>query len=110
MEEAYARSGGNADRFLTGVAGNNTRSRRLGDQLLRQLRAGGGTLGGFRSLVSAGLTATPQSTTQAFGAVADTEVVRSAIAENRGFYTLAASKPAAAADATRKQLLGLRAT
>lgn len=89
IEEAYSRTGGNATRFLDTVAGSNVRGRALGDQLFRDLRAHGGRLEEFGSLVSQQQQATTQSTISApFQAVAGTEANARARRDVREFYGL----------------------
>jgi hypothetical protein len=89
IEEAYAHAGGNSDRFLTSVAGVNTRSRQTGDQLFRDLRTHGGRLVDFNALVGGARGATAERVIDpAFNALQSTEYVQRSIQENRGFYGL----------------------
>jgi alkylated DNA nucleotide flippase Atl1 len=87
IEEAFRRSHGNADQFLTGVAGTNARSRQLGDQLFRDLRQHGGRLTAFRGLIDQSLTASPENVINpGFEAVQGTAAVQRSKQENRAFF------------------------
>lgn len=84
IEEAFARSHGNATQFLTGVGGNNQRSREVADQLMRDMRAHGGHLSGFAGLLSGG----EAGVDPAFAAIAGTAAVRRARQENRTMFSM----------------------
>jgi hypothetical protein len=89
IEEAYARSGGNANRFLTGVAGINARSRELGTQLFNDLRAHGGRLVDFRAIASGVGAATDANTIlPAFQAIAQSDAIKRSIQDNQRFFRL----------------------
>lgn len=84
MEEAWTRSGGNADRFLTATAGNNQNSRILADQFAKNLRASGGHLTRLHELMNVG--GSSEDTDRAFAAVQGTEAVQIARQQNRTFF------------------------
>lgn len=89
IEQAYARSGGSADKFLTGIAGTETRSRSLGDQLFRDLRAHGGRATDLRALMTGVGGATAANTIDpAANAMHSTNAVQDAIRANRAFYNI----------------------
>lgn len=90
IEEAYAKSGGSADAFLTGIAGNNVRSRALGDALLRDLRSHGGRLTDFRTkLAGAGAATVANTIEQPYQAVEATEDARTGKRDIEAFYNQA---------------------
>lgn len=89
VQDAYRRSGGNSTKFLDTVAGANTRSRTLGDQLFRDLRAHGGRLTDFRGIIDQSMGATPEDAVGApFRAITRTDANTRARREVREFYGL----------------------
>lgn len=108
LEEAYRRSGGNSDRFLTGVAGVNTRARSLGDQLFKDLQRHGGKANDLASLTSGSVSASFGNTiTPAFQAVRGTEAMQAQARANALFYRQT-GQGGSFAQSTEQQLASLR--
>ena len=108
IQDVYARSRGNSTRFLDTVAGQNNRSRTLGDQLFRDLRKHGGHLGDFSALVSQQAQGTVANSIDApFRAVHATAANARSRREVRELYGLTSSANDWARD-TEDQLAGLR--
>lgn len=104
IEEVYRRTGGNSTRFLDAMAGNNVRSRVLGDQLFRDLRTHGGRLTDFRDLVSQQQQGTVEGTiTRPFESIARTGANARARREVREFYGLTGDSTRFAQDTERVQ-------
>jgi hypothetical protein len=104
VQDAYRRSGGNSTRFLDTIAGANTRSRTLGDQLFRDLRAHGGRLTDFRGIIDQSMNATEgDAVGQPFRAITGTEANARARREVREFYGLTGDSTRFAQDTERAQ-------
>lgn len=104
VQDAYRRSGGNSTRFLDTIAGANTRSRTLGDQLFRDLRAHGGRLTDFRGIIDQSMSATTQSAVgDPFRAIQGTDANARARREVREFYGLTGNSTRFAQDTERVQ-------
>ena len=89
IQDVFTRSRGNSTRFLDAVAGQNNRSRTLGDQLFRDLSAHGGRLGEFGALVDQQARGTvANSIERPFQAVRDTEANARARREVQDLYAL----------------------
>lgn len=89
IQEVYARSRGNSTRFLDAIAGQNNRSRGLGDQLFRDLRSHGGRLTEFGALVDQQARGTvANSIERPFQAVHDTQANARARREVQNLYAL----------------------
>jgi hypothetical protein len=93
IQDVFTRTRGNSTRFLDTIAGSNTRSRTLGDQLFRDLRSHGGRLGEFGDLVGRQMRGTVASTIeQPFQAVRDTEANARARREVQNLYGLTGAR------------------
>lgn len=102
IEEAYRRTGGNSDRFLTAVAGTNTRARSLGDQLFTDMRRNAGHLVATRALFNAGNGARPDQTDAGAAAAFGTSGAIARQGEARQFYDSIAGASVAGAPGRRQ--------
>jgi hypothetical protein len=82
IEETWTASHGNADRFLTAIAGVKAPSRVVGDQLMRDLRQNRGHLSHFAQLLNPG----EANADASFNDVANTDAIKRARQENRTFF------------------------
>ena len=106
VEQVYSRTRGNSGRFLTAIAGNDTESRALADQMFRDLAAHGGRLQDFRGLDTGARGATAANTQGASAAaILQSTAAQDAMRENRVRFQ--GTDFATAAEATRQQLAGL---
>jgi len=107
VEQVYGRTGGNSGRFLTAIAGNDTESRVLADQLFRDLAAHGGRLQDFRGLATGAAGATAANTQgAASAAILQSTAAQDAQRENRARFENTAFQ--SGAEMTRQQLAAIR--